>query len=71
MEGEDVMLTSAVFSGEKYHSGDEEAAMKSLIERQYQGTLSKISKITCMYSRGSLLWWLEGGVQLSYTHYVL
>ena len=38
MEGEDVMLTSAVFSGENHHSGDEEAAMKSLVERHYQGT---------------------------------
>ena len=38
MDGEDVCLSSVSGSGEKHHSGDEDAALKSVFERQMPAT---------------------------------
>ena len=38
MDGEEVCLSSVSGSGEKHHSGDEDAALKSVFERQMPAT---------------------------------
>ena len=38
MDGEDVCLSSVSGIGEKHHSGDEDAALKSVFERQMPAT---------------------------------